>query len=49
MLGIAPRTLGEVTAMRLWIIALTALAILAFTPATPHAQTAGSAAHHLVA
>ncbi len=35
--------------MRLWIIALTALAILAFTPDTPHAQTAGAPAHHLVA
>ncbi len=34
--------------MRLWIIALTALAVLAFTPDASHAHAAGPAApHHL--
>jgi hypothetical protein len=35
--------------MRLWIIALTALAILAFTPDASHARPAAVPAHHLVA
>ncbi len=32
--------------MRLWIIALTALAVLAFTPDASHARPAGAAAQH---
>jgi len=33
--------------MRLWIIVLTALAVLAFTPDASHARTSTAAQHHL--
>jgi hypothetical protein len=35
--------------MRLWIIALTALAVLAFTPDASHAHSPGTAAQHRLA
>ncbi len=35
--------------MRLWIVVLTALAILAFTPDASHARPTAAPAHHLVA
>ena len=34
--------------MRLWIIALTALAVLAFTPDASQARMPAAPAHHLV-
>ncbi len=34
--------------MRLWIIALTALAVLAFTPDASHAHPAQAAAHQQI-